>query len=222
MQTYLSSTFTKRTSFWKWICRFPRTWLEVRYRQTSLHYFKAPPHARVRRLWKIFSLLMNRKGLTGEFLRFRVFARSLLVLERKCKQTPWSDWLMLKWPAGIIQKRIFFCWGHEAWQGPKAMEWDSCPRGCEFESQGQILNRWIIFTLMCYKIVLLFEETKNKRKRGRGGTMIKCGSINKLFLQETFLLKRSWPLHFRSGRKFSISTELHFLKRLLLSSLKDP
>ena len=39
---------------------------------------------------------------------------------------------------------------------------------------------------MCYKIVLLFEETKNKLKKGRGGTMIKCGSIKKLFLQETF------------------------------------
>ena len=35
---------------------------------------------------------------------------------------------------------------------------DSSPRGREFESQ----HRLLVFTFMCFKIVLMFEKTENK------------------------------------------------------------
>ena len=40
------------------------------------------------------------------------------------------------------------------------IEGDSCPRGCEFESQCHTYTVRIIFTLICCKIVLVFEMAK--------------------------------------------------------------
>ena len=44
---------------------------------------------------------------------------------------------------------------------------DSCTKGSEFESRNQILDGFS-FMFASFKIRLMFEKTKNKRKRGRG------------------------------------------------------
>ena len=44
---------------------------------------------------------------------------------------------------------------------------DSCTKGREFESRNQILDGFS-FMFASFKIRLMFEKTKNKRKRGRG------------------------------------------------------
>ena len=57
-----------------------------------------------------------------------------------------------------------------SWGGSPGLvvkEGDSCHRGCEFESQCCILDGSFVTFICCVRIVLMFEKTKNKRKRDR-------------------------------------------------------
>ena len=68
---------------------------------------------------------------------------------------------------------------------------DSCPRGCEFESQYGILPRWIIFHIYPFVVKLfgLFDKSKNKQKEdGNGQFSSKYhvrGTVDKVVADDT-------------------------------------